>query len=174
MKTNLIHPTYSKPVEGVSTERLRVLAVAVLVVMCVSAFGASAKGPRGSNGPPRRVTEFAEKLGLDEATIVKLRGVEGEGREEGHAIRLRLKVLKAELRELLGSEAPDESTVMEKADAIGKLETDARKIRLRTMIRVRGLLTAEQREKLVRIHSRRKSRGGGKHDGRRHSDPARY
>jgi Spy/CpxP family protein refolding chaperone len=84
-------------------------------------------------------------------------------------------VLNAELREQLGADEPDEGVVMEQADIIGKLETDARKIRLRTMIRVRALLTEEQREKLVRFHGERKSRRGRNHDGpggpRRHGPP---
>lgn len=174
MKTNSICPTYLKPIEGTSTKRLRALSVVVLMGICVGAVGASAKGPRGAHEPQRRVTQFAERLGLDEATVAELREVESEGREERHAIRLRLNVLQAELRELLGSEAPAESAVMRKADAIGKLETDARKIQLRTMVRIRGLLTAEQREKLVRIHGERKRRHGRKQDGpggRRYSGP---
>ena len=130
-----------------------------------SARGAGHRGRPGPAGTAPGVSAFAEKLGLEAQTHAHNEVIEDEGRTESRALRLRLKVLNAELRELLGGEEPDEARVMSKADTIGELETKGRKIRLRTMIRVRALLTPDQRDKLVRIHAKRKLRAKRKHDG---------
>ena len=138
-----------------------------------SARGAGHRGRPGPAGTAPGVSAFAEKLGLDAQTLAQIEVIEDEGRTESRALRLRLKVLNAELRELLGGEEPDEARVMSKADTIGEIETQARKLRLRTMIRVRALLTPDQRHKLVRIHAKRKRRASQKNDGllgRRRSD----
>ena len=66
------------------------------------------------------------------------------------------------MRKLLDQEAPDLNGILRQADRIGAIETELNKLRLRTMLRIRGLLTPEQRQELVRIHEeRRRERGHG-------------
>jgi Spy/CpxP family protein refolding chaperone len=47
---------------------------------------------------------------------------------------------------------------MQQAEKIGALETDLQKQRLHTMLRIRALLTPEQRDELVKIHEERRGR----------------
>ena len=165
-------PTHSDrlPIRKVPTMRTANMLGVLVVLLAVTTLGfeASARGTGHRSRPgPAGVSAFAEKLGIDAQTRAKIEVIEDEGRTESRALRLRLKVLKAELRELLGDEEPDEARVMSKADTIGEIETQGRKIRLRTMIRVRALLTPDQRHKLVRIHAKRKHRASRNNDGPR-------
>jgi Spy/CpxP family protein refolding chaperone len=59
------------------------------------------------------------------------------------------------MRRLLGQDRPDEAAVMQQAERIGALEIELHKQRLRTMLRIRALLTPEQRRELVTIHGER-------------------
>ena len=55
------------------------------------------------------------------------------------------------MHDLLSQETPDESAVMQQAEAIGQAETELHKHRLGTLIKIRALLTDEQRAELIRI-----------------------
>ncbi len=154
-----------------------VVVVVVVVVVVAMLFAgalatvplgdATAQGPPGERGGPPQgpppsagVADFADQIGLDEATAQAIAEIEQTSRHEDRAMRLELDVLHAELRRLLGDEAPDEAAVMRKAEEIGTLEMRSHQNRLRTMMRVRALLTPEQRDALVRIHEERKRERG--------------
>jgi Spy/CpxP family protein refolding chaperone len=71
-----------------------------------------------------------------------------------------VRTLRGELRSLLDADAPGLAEVLAKADAVGAAETAVHKLRLRTMLGVRALLTPAQRAELVRIHDEmRRERG---------------
>jgi Spy/CpxP family protein refolding chaperone len=104
----------------------------------------------------------AGRLGLDERTRTEVRGIADAAREESRDVEAGLRTLRDEMRKLLDQEAPDLDGVLRQADRIGATETELSKLRLRTMLRIRGLLTPEQRQELVRIHEeRRRERGRG-------------
>ncbi len=135
------------------------LAWVAIAALAIGAAGASADdGPRRgrpSHGPPpiERVLErHSERLGLDAETREKIRAIAREGREAGEPRRDELRALKRELRALLSREEPDEAAVLDQAEAIGRVETELQKQRLRTMLAIRALLSPEQRRELVRIH----------------------
>lgn len=114
--------------------------------------------------PIDRVLErHAERLGLDAEVRESIRAIAESGRSEEDAQRDHLEALSTELRGALGADAPDESKVMELADRIGTIETERRKQRLRTMLRIRALLTPEQRAELVKIHEEKGPRRGPRH-----------
>jgi len=131
--------------------------------------GAWGPPPGGARGPGRRPPPFddvlernAGRLGLDERTRSEVRGIADAAREESRGIEAGLRPLHDEMRKLLDQEAPDLDGVLRQADRIGAAETELSKLRLRTMLRIRGLLTPEQRQELVRIHEeRRRERGRG-------------
>ncbi len=111
----------------------------------------------------RLLEEHAERLGLDSDTREQIQSITTTSRMEGDEIRDRLHALHGEMRTLLSQENPDEAQVMEQAERVGLLEIEARQHRLRGMLRVRALLTPEQREELVRIHDERKRTRGERH-----------
>ena len=142
------------------------LAIGVMIGAAGVALpsGARPPGPPGGgrgHGPPpldRVLQEHAESLGLAPEVEAEIREISGASRAEGEAIRRSLHETHDALRAMLGSESPDEAEVMSLADEIGALETQAHKSRLRAMLRIRALLTPEQRRALVEINEKRRGR----------------
>ncbi len=162
-----------------SGRRVRATAVAVALLTLGLAAGASGEErwprppppPGGPPGPPphhrggpppiERVLERnAERLGLDPATEAEIRAISSASRAEGERIRASLDAAHRTMRALLSQDAPAEAEVMRQAEQIGALETEAQKSRLRAMLRIRSLLTPEQRAVLVEIHEERRARRG--------------
>lgn len=118
-------------------------------------------GPGHHRGRPsldRILERHAERLGLDAATQERIAALAAEANAETDALRERLHELHGAMRSLLREERPDEEAVMRQAERIGEAETEVRKQRLRTMLRIRKLLTPEQRRELVEIHRERGAR----------------
>ena len=117
-------------------------------------------GPGGhhrGHGPHGFVEEYAAQLGLDDETRQAIDAIVEETREQGRELSEEVRNLHRGMRDLLSQEFPDESAVMAQADAIGQAETALHKQRLGAMIRIRALLTDEQRAELSRI--REETRG---------------
>lgn len=130
--------------------------------------GAAGPPPPGDgHGPGRRppplddvLERNAERLGLDERARAEIRSLADAAREESRGVETGLRTLHDEMRKLLDQETPDLDGVLRQADRIGAAETELSKLRLRTMLRIRGLLTPEQRQELVRIHEERRREHG--------------
>jgi Spy/CpxP family protein refolding chaperone len=158
-----------------------------LILQALIAGGASAQrpgppphgpgGPRGPGHPPplEHVLErHADRLGLDAETRAEIDRLVSAARPESDALRDQLRALQDEMRALLSRDVPDEEAVMTQAERIGDVETAMQKKQLRSMLRIRALLTPEQRAELVRIHEEREL--GGRHERRGprpRSDPPR-
>lgn len=112
-------------------------------------------GGRGIEGLLER---HGDRLDLDEETRTRIREIAAGARAEGEALGERLRSLRREMRGLLEQDVPAEEAVMRQAERIGEAETDLRKHRLRMMLRIRALLTPEQRRELIRIHQEMKDR----------------
>jgi Spy/CpxP family protein refolding chaperone len=116
----------------------------------------------GPPGPGGFIEEYAERLGFDDETRAAVRAIveashadAAELREEHHEARLAL-------QELLFQDAPDEAIVLGQAERLGRIETEMMQHRLRTMLRIHGLLSPKQREELMAI--RRERHAEGLHD----------
>ena len=144
---------------------MRLLATAKTVIGCVLLAGllapgtgsAQPPGPPPGHGPPggphpgRFFERHAERLGLDAETQEAIQKIIDESRQRGETLRLDLRDAQRAMRDLLSQEAPDESAVLKQAEVIGALELEERKNRLLATLRIRGLLTPEQREELIRM-----------------------
>ena len=113
---------------------------------------------RGGPSFDRFLERHAERLKLDDATRERIGTVGVEAMKEVQPLRQKLQDGRDEMRRLLEQDTPDEAAVMQQAERIGTLETELQKHRLRTMLRIRALLTPEQRQELVKIHEERRSR----------------
>jgi Spy/CpxP family protein refolding chaperone len=150
------------------------LLLAILVSVVVGNLwplaGAAQPPPpdrRHHHGPPlldRILERNADQLKLDEATRERIRAIAVEAHGEARPLHDRLRESREEMRRLLGEESPDEAAIMRQAERIGGLETEVQKQRLRTMLKIRALLTAEQRRELVKIHEERRRRWRGAED----------
>ena len=108
-------------------------------------------GPPPGRGPDRFIEEHAAQLGVDDETLEAIETIVEGSREQARGLRVELRGLHREMRDLLSQETPNEAAVMQQAEAIGQAETELHKHRLGTLIKIRALLTEEQREELSRI-----------------------
>src|SRR5919108_2999153 len=134
---------------------INVLVVCVLLI-ALTAPGVSRAGaerpPRDTSARPDRfITEYAERLGLNQETLAAIRTIVEASRAHGETLRAELHQAYVQMRVLLSQEVPNEAVVMQQADAIGALELAARKQRLQVMLRIRALLTPAQRQELIRL-----------------------
>jgi Spy/CpxP family protein refolding chaperone len=135
--------------------------VAALTLSGVS-FARSPFGSADSHHDPGAfIEEYAEAMGLDDETLSAIRSIVEESRGKGDQLHSKLRELHKGMKALLSQGTPDESAVMQQIDTIGAAETEMQKHRLGTMLKIRSLLTPEQREEMVRI--REESRGRWKH-----------
>lgn len=106
-----------------------------------------------------------EELGIEGETLEAVEAVVDRARDEARDNHRALRAAHEELRELLEQDAPDLDAVLAQADAVGALETQARKARVRAMLEIRGLVSAEQwqalKERGHHRHHRYGRRSGG-------------
>jgi Spy/CpxP family protein refolding chaperone len=143
------------------------LAVAGLVVGWPAA--GLAKPPCGAGHAGPSLERHIEALDLDEETATAAFEIIDGSKPEHRALRQQLRQAHERMRELLSQNPPDEALVMAQAESIGALETEASKIRHRTLLRVQALLTAEQRTRLLDAveHEHPRSPRGHRHEGTR-------
>jgi len=106
--------------------------------------------PAGSAAQTREPLEhLVETLGLDEATLGKVYAIIDTSRAVQRESRRKMREAHQQMRTLLEQETPDEVAIMTQADVIGALKTEMVKQRLQTILKIRALLTSEQRAKLL-------------------------
>jgi Spy/CpxP family protein refolding chaperone len=128
-------------------------AVLALVVVALLGAGTAYSKPRhgGCHGHGGRLDRLEAKLAdleLDVDTRAAAARVLEQARSEREAQRDEMRDARRVLHELLEQETPVVEQVMAQADALGALETEAHKAKLRTMLELRAVLGAEQWQEL--------------------------
>ena len=116
------------------------------------------------HGP--HLERLVEELGLDTQTLAQVDAIIDASRGKKRTLRRQLREARKQMHSLLKAEEPQEAELLKQADHIGSLRTELRKEQLKTMLRVRALLSPEQRAKLLeRLNKgpRRGWRGFGRH-----------
>jgi Spy/CpxP family protein refolding chaperone len=144
------------------------LAGAVLALVVVALLGAgtawSKPGHRGCHGHGHgkgldRLEAKLSELELDADTRAAVARVLEGARTEGEARREEKREARRALHALLEQDEPVVDQVMAQADALGALETEAHKAKLRTLLELRSLIGAEQWQELrSSLHRRRGER----------------
>ena len=114
-------------------------------------------GHHRGHGPAGFIEEHTEQLGLDDETREVIDGIVDESRERARKLHGELRGLHREMHDLLSQENPDEAAVMQQAEAIGQAETELHKHRIGALIKIRALLTDEQRAELIGIREETRS-----------------
>jgi Spy/CpxP family protein refolding chaperone len=141
--------------------RLRFLPFAALLALFAAALPVAPATARASGSRPdvRRLAEKLEqnaaRLGLSPETLAKVRAIVDEAAPESDALQNKLRMAQATLRELLSTPRPDEAAVLRQADEIGALESALLKQGLRSLLRIRPLLTDAQLAELKQIRAER-------------------
>jgi Spy/CpxP family protein refolding chaperone len=122
---------------------------ALVVVVLLGAGMAQSREGRGCHGHGKgaRFDKLEAKLAeleLDEQTRAAAQQVIATARTESEARREELSAARTALHDLLEQDAPAVDAVMAQADAVGALETESHKAKLRTMLELRSLLGPEQ------------------------------
>ena len=136
-----------------SRERSRIgLAALVLcAVLCIAA-AASAHPPGPPDGPPGGLVERnAERLGLSGDARAAVQAVVDASGARHAELSAKIDAARNAMRALLSKPIPDANAVMAQADAIGALETELHKNRLRAIMQIRALLSPAQRDELLKI-----------------------
>jgi protein CpxP len=125
---------------------------AAFLAVAGASFARPGFGPPDSDRDPGAfIEQNAEALGLDQATLDKIRTIVAKSKDEGDALHAQLSELHQGMKALLDQDSPDESAVMQQIDRIGAAETEMHKHRVHTMLAIRALLTPEQREKMTQL-----------------------
>ncbi len=133
----------------------------------MAAGWAQPQGPPVRHAPHGlRLERLVEELGLDAQTLAQVDAIIDASRDKKRTLRRQLREVRKQMRSLLEAEEPQEAELLEQADRIGSLRTELRKEQLKTMLRVRALLSPGQRAKLLeRLNKgpRRGRRGFSRH-----------
>jgi Spy/CpxP family protein refolding chaperone len=140
------------------------LALAALLVGPASAEANCDGPPRGPGGcsghgaPGGWIEDNADRLGLDEPTTAAIRQIVEASRTENERLEREADLAFRELRALLDQDLPEESAVMAAIDKVGAVEVAMKKNRYGAMLRIRSLLSEEQRREMTRMREEWKAR----------------
>jgi Spy/CpxP family protein refolding chaperone len=129
-------------------------ALALVVVLLLGAGMAESRPRHGGchgHGKGDRFERLEAKLAeleLDAGTRAAAEQVLARARSESESRREATREARRALHDLLEQEQPAVDQVMEQADALGALETEAHKAKLRTLIELRALVGPEQWQEL--------------------------
>jgi len=129
-------------------------ALALVVALLLGAGMAQSRPRHGGchgHGPDARFDGLEAKLAdleLEAETRAAAEQVIARARTESESRREATREARRALHDLLEQEQPAVEQVMEQAEVVGALETEAHKVKLRTMIELRALLGPEQWEAL--------------------------
>lgn len=119
-------------------------------------------GPQGHQ-PHRRgawLQHLTDKLDLDDDTRTSVRALIDARRERTRDARKELKAAHTQMYEMLQADQPDEAQVLAQVERIGALRTALHKQRMQTILRVRALLSPEQRATLLEMFKKRRGKRG--------------
>ena len=109
---------------------------------------AAAQGPRATWQGPRGWAAFVQELGLTDQQLQEIRRIQLQAQEEQLPLRTELFRKRQELNLALRRAEPDEARIRALVQEIGQLRTQLDSARVQTHLRIRSVLTAEQRQKL--------------------------
>jgi Spy/CpxP family protein refolding chaperone len=128
-------------------------AVAAAFLLSGVAAAQVSLGPRVGPGVAevRLVERNAEQLELDEKTIAAVQELAAEVSARDEKLNGQMREERLKLRDLLDEALPEETALMKQAAAVSSLAADMQKHQMQTSLRVRKLLTPEQRTELMEL-----------------------
>jgi Spy/CpxP family protein refolding chaperone len=148
-----------------SRASIRGLLATLLGCAALTPFPATAEpgGPPPFGGPrgPAPIERALESIDLPADVRVQIDALLDASHSQRRVVHRELRKAHAEMKALLEAEEPEEATILSQADRIGELQTALEKDRLSTLLRIRALLTPEQRDALTRaLEARGEGRRG--------------
>ncbi len=112
----------------------------------------------------RRRGRFIEELGLSEEQQNQMREIRQKYRSKLSPVREKMKSTREELRNLMAGTAT-ESAIRAKHREYLELQQEISKLRFESMLEMRQIMTAEQRQKFTELMQRRRERRGRRYRG---------
>jgi Spy/CpxP family protein refolding chaperone len=131
--------------------RLMILPAAAVVLWMVGIAEARPGGGCGPKHGGEPLQRYIDALDLDSPTREKVQEILDASKQERAGFRARIRPEFERMRNLLDQDEPDEAAVMQQVEKIGLIKIEGRKAMLGTLLRVRALLTPEQRETLMEM-----------------------
>jgi Spy/CpxP family protein refolding chaperone len=135
--------------------------ICLLFTFQLASAAAGAQTPRpGQRSPTTRLEQNLKRLDLTPEQRQKVQAILDASRKEREPLQTQIQETFKKLRGMLEQPLPDEAAVLQQAEKLGALQTQQRKLTLRTQLKVRSELTAEQRQQLVKMRPRGAPDGG--------------
>jgi Spy/CpxP family protein refolding chaperone len=159
-----------------TTSLSKYLAITIVAGLLGIAHYASAQPRWGSEGHMgrnhrhglERLLMNAKEIGLSDAQVGKLKELEFAAEKERIDLDASLEKAHLELRELMSNSNPDENKIGQQVKKIGERRTNMMLAAVEKMLKVRRILTDEQKQKMKEhMNSRFKERGRDFRNGRR-------
>jgi Spy/CpxP family protein refolding chaperone len=109
--------------------------------------------------PPELVLGHAAELGLSAEQRRAVERIQAEAHRPSPSLLARMRQEREALMALLRQEKPDEAAVAAQFDRLTEAETELKRVRLRTTIRTKRVLTAEQQGKALALQRSRAGEG---------------
>jgi periplasmic protein CpxP/Spy len=141
----------------------QLLALAALIAVTGVALAAAPEGPKPEGPRKERRFEKAnlkEALGLTDAQVADLKRLRSEQEKKKIRQQADAKIARLELRELLLAQTVDEKAVRAKAKQVADLQATAASDRVEAMLALRKVVSAEQADKLMKMHQHRRQGPG--------------
>ncbi len=136
-------------------------SLAALIAGTAITGTASARGGFGHGGGDAQIERMIRALDLDDTQRTEVRRIVDQARPQARALGDSLRDGRAQLGEMVKSENLDAAALQSLADAQGDAMAAAMVARAQVMHDIRGILTAEQLEKLDTLRERHGERGRG-------------
>jgi periplasmic protein CpxP/Spy len=143
--------------------RKQLLALAALIAATGVAMAAAPEGPKPEGSRKERRFEKAnlkEALGLTDVQVADLKKLRSEQQKKKIRQQADAKIARLELRDLLLAQTVDEKAVRAKAKQVADLQAAAASDRVEAMLALRKVVSAEQADKLMKMHHHRRQGPG--------------
>ncbi len=146
-----------------------VLMAALVLIMCSSqALADWGRDGKGKAGRPELAAMLAKKLDLTQEQVDKLKAEQQDQQKIMTAGSQKIKALGEQLKDELAKDSPDKNKVHDLIRQIGTQMTDLRIARTDALLKLKALLTPEQKEKFKGLLDKKGGRmplglGGNRH-----------
>lgn len=111
------------------------------------------KGPRGDG-----MMKTLQAMGVDGSVLKQIKAITLANRKAQIPLKSAVELAKIELHELLDADEVSEAAVMTAIDKVSSAKTKVRKNQVRTMLKIRALLTPEQRKAVKQTRNQRRNK----------------
>ena len=141
------------------------IAIAICLCLLVSSYAQADDRHKGPNS--KGMMHKLKALGVDASVIKEIKRISIANRKAQVPLKSAAELAKIELHELLDADQVDEAAVMKAIDNVSAAKTRVRKNQIRTMLKIRALLTPEQRIAFKQFREKRRGKRDRKHRNRR-------